>query len=78
MNENMKEDIVITNADAELFSKSLDEGKVILLAVELGELASQALAEGYSDHFKAHLKLKGPTSEGVCFCGKPATHLVYY
>lgn len=61
-----------------LMNKSLTEKKVVLAAIELGEHAQHTVAIGWSDHFQAYAKLKGPTTTGTCFCKKPVTHLVYF
>lgn len=74
----IKEDILIIDGNFELFKKSLDQKKVVLAAVELGKNIQHSVNTGWSDFLKAHTKLKGLTDEGVCFCEKQATHLVYY
>lgn len=76
-NTNIKEDIIIMDGNIDLMMKSLDEKKVVLAAIELGEQAQQSVDSGFSEHFQAHVKLKEATDSGVCFCQKPATHLVY-
>lgn len=73
----LKEDIVITDGNMELMIKSLEENKVVLAAIEMGPGVSQAVEKKWSDYFKAHIQVKEETNEGVCFCQKPATHLVY-
>lgn len=77
-NSDIKEDIVIIDGNFELFKKSLDQKKVVLAAIELGKKVQDSLDTGWSDLLKVHTKLKELTNEGVCFCGKKATHLVYY
>ncbi|WP_425381761.1 hypothetical protein [Spiroplasma endosymbiont of Polydrusus pterygomalis] len=77
-NEIIKEDIVIMDGNLVLMNKALAAKKVVLAAIELGKHAQHTVATGWSDHFQAYAKLKGTTTTGICFCKKPATHLVYF
>lgn len=74
----LKEDVLIINGDFELLKKSLDENKVVLAAIEMGENISKSVEDNWSDFLQAHAQLKGPINHGVCFCNKPATHLVFF
>ena len=76
--EIIKEDIVIMDGNMDLMLKSLDNKKIVLAAIELGEHAQHSVDIGWSEHFKAYAQLKGTTTKGTCFCKKPATHLVYF
>lgn len=73
-----KADVVIMDGNIELMMQALAAKKVVLAAIELGANAQKTVETGWSDHFKAHAQLKGPTDTGTCFCSKPATHLVYF
>lgn len=74
----MKHDILIVNGDLESMHKALDENKVVLAAVELGDAAQKSIDAGFSDHFNANVKLKQELKDAICFCKKPGTHLVYF
>lgn len=74
----LKADIVITNGDKELMIKSLSENKIVLAAVEMGPNVEKSITDKWSNYFQAHVQVKEKTDEGICFCQKPATHLVYF
>lgn len=74
----IKENIVIMDGNKELMNKSLANKKNVLAAIKLGENIKHTVDIGWSDYLQAHAKLKGETKTGTCFCGKPATHLVYF